>query len=186
MRDSWDNLTLKQAEEVSAFLISEPYILDYCDCCDYEGDYATEIHLMKVTSTEIITCDWNPEHYSIRVTVDVLAKIPYLKDGPDISSPLPLKSQKQQIISMNYNWAYNKEEKKLAPLFTIIPYDIYGELNLNSGTCRKLIDFPSPKHIKNGIKKDFNSLRIPNSSATSFGDFPVKHRLTPINLNSLS
>ena len=147
--DPWNNLTFQQAEKVCEFLNSNPYILDYCDCCDYEGEFATKVYLMKVKSTEIIDCDWDSEYFSIKAQVEILAEIPYIKEGPDINSPHLYKLEKDLIITMNYTWAYNKQEGKAAPLFTIIPYDIYGEQKLNSGYCRDFTTFPNPEYIKN-------------------------------------
>jgi len=147
--DYWDNLTLVQAEEVIEFLNSNPYILDYCDCCDYEGEYATKIYLMKVESTEIITCDWDSRYFSVKAQVEVLAEIPYNKEGPDIYSPQLFSFEKKITITMNYTWAYNTKQSKAAPLYTIIPYDIYGEQKSDSGYCREFIAFPSPMHVIN-------------------------------------
>ncbi|MEL0651212.1 hypothetical protein V6246_07230 [Algibacter sp. TI.3.09] len=155
--DAWDNLTLQQAEQVCEFLNTDPYILDYCDCCDYEGEYATKIYLMKVKSTEIISCDWNSEYYSVRADVDVLAEIPYIKEGPDINYAHRYKSKEELVITMNYTWAYNEQKKKVAPIYTIIPYNIYGETNPNSGSCKAFTNFPNPKQIKNRkYKKWYN------------------------------
>ncbi|WP_405295915.1 hypothetical protein [Algibacter sp. Ld11] len=157
--DAWDNLTLQQAEQVCKFLNTDPYILDYCDCCNYEGEYATKIYLMKVKSTQIITCEWNSEYYSVRADVDILAEIPYTKEGPDINYAHRYKSKEELVITMNYTWAYNEQKKKAAPIYTIIPYDIYGETNPNSGYCKAFTNFPSPKYIKNRkYKKWYNKI----------------------------
>ncbi|MDN3666636.1 hypothetical protein ACFFU1_09665 [Algibacter miyuki] len=158
--DAWDNLTLQQAEQVCEFLNTDPYILDYCDCCDYEGEYATKVYLMKVKSTKIITCDWNPEYYSVIADMHVLAEIPYIKEGPDINSAFRYKSKEELLITMNYTWIYNKHEVKAAPIYTIIPYDIYGENNANSGYCKAFINFPSPKSIKNRKYKKWYNKRF--------------------------
>ena len=155
--DPWDNLTLQQAEQVCEFLNSDPYLLDYCDCCDYEGEYATEIHLMKVKSTEIITCEWNPEYYSVRANVAILAEIPYIEVGPDTNSAYKYKLKEERVITMNYTWAYNKQKEKAAPIYTVIPYDFYGETNPDSGYCKAFTSFPNPKQIKNRkYKKWYN------------------------------
>jgi len=147
--DAWDNLTLQQANQVIEFLKTNPYILDYCDCCDYQGEYAVKTHLMKVTSTEIITCEWNPEFYSVVAKVNVLAEIPNTEAGLDMSSPNRYKTKDEIVITMNYTWAFNLEKKQAAPLYTIISYPTYGETNPNSGYCKKFTTFPQPKPIKN-------------------------------------
>jgi len=104
---------------------------------------------MKVTATEIITCDWDAGFFSVRAQVEVLAQIPYLKEGPDMSSPIVNKSEDNLIITMNYTWAYNKQKGKAAPFYSIIPYDTYGEQELNTGSCRELVAFPKPESIQN-------------------------------------
>ncbi|GAA3649454.1 hypothetical protein [Flavivirga jejuensis] len=146
--DHWDNLTLQQANQVQDLLNSNPYILDYCDCCSYEGVYATKIYLMKVKSTDIVICDWNSEYFNVRAQVEILAEIPYNQNGPDIASPRLNKSESDLIITMNYTWAYNELEGKAAPIYTIIPYDTYGKIKLDSGSCREFTTFPKPKYIK--------------------------------------
>jgi len=159
--DSWDNLTLKQAKQVSEFLKSNPYILDYCDCCSHDGNYATKVYLMKVKSTEIIVCEWDSKYYSVKATVDVLSNIPYLKEGPDIRAASVYKSKKELLMSMNYTWAYNKEKEKATPLYSIIPYDVYEEdYSLNSGTCKEFISFPKPVFVKNRKYKKWYKKRM--------------------------
>ena len=83
--DAWDNLTFEEAEAVVAELKKNPYIFDYCDCCDHTGEYATEVHFMKVTGTEIVTCDWDASYYSVQYTADLIAKVEYLPKGANIS-----------------------------------------------------------------------------------------------------
>lgn len=146
--DPWDNLTLQQAEQVEAFLKTNPYIFDYCDCCDAEGEYATKVYLMKVTSTEIVTCDWNPEYYSVQADVVVLAEIPYTPAGPQMNAPRISRSEDGLKITMNYTWGYNAGQRKAAPLYSIVPYDVYGEQDPNSGYCRAFTTFPDPRLIK--------------------------------------
>lgn len=147
--DPWDNMTLEQAERVQEYLALNPYLLDYCDCCDFEGEYATEVYLMEVLSTEIVTCEWNPQYFSVKANVERIAKIPYKADGPDVEAPLAYTSEDEIIITMNYAWGYNEKAAKAAPLYTIIPYDVYGELELTSGYCREFTSFPSPAIIEN-------------------------------------
>ena len=33
--DAWDNLTMEEAKSVVAKLEKDPFIFDYCDCCDH-------------------------------------------------------------------------------------------------------------------------------------------------------
>ncbi|MBL6446141.1 hypothetical protein JMN32_07470 [Fulvivirga sp. 29W222] len=147
--DPWDNMTLEQAEQVQKYLRSNPYLLDYCDCCDSEGEFATQVYLMQVISMEIVTCEWNPQYFSIRATVKRLAEVPYRVTGPDVSTPSVYISEDDITITMNYAWGYNAKVGKAAPLYTIIPYDIYGKQDLSQGYCREFISFPNPVPVKN-------------------------------------
>ena len=156
--DSWDNLTLEQAEDTQAFLSTNPYILDYCDCCDSDGQYATKIYLMKVVFTQIVVCDWDPDFYSIKAETEILAEIPYTPNGPNMGSPNITRSKSDLTISMNYTWAYNKQ--KFAPLHTIIPYDVYGEQNQNTGSCREFTTFPNPGFINDNDYSNWYSSRF--------------------------
>lgn len=165
LADPWDNLTLQQAKQVEAFLNSNPYVLDYCDCCDFEGKYATKIELIKVKSTKIVTWDWGPEYLSVEAKVEVLAEIPYTKGGPDINSPILDLSERElpTTITMNYTWAYNKEKGRAAPLYTFIPYDVEAGLELDSGYCRQFTTFPPPKAIKNKEYEKWFNKRFPTA-----------------------
>jgi hypothetical protein len=157
--DSWEELTMDEARQVQEYLIQNPYILDYCDCCNYEGEYATKVHLMKIKSIEIRTSELDIEYFTIFVQVETLAEIPYTKNGLDISSPIIQNSEVDLVIkiSMNYTWGYDKE--KAVPLCNIIPYRDY-EIDHNSGVCKKLTSFPNPKLIKNEKYKRWYEARF--------------------------
>ena len=142
--DAWDNLTYEQAESVQKFLNNTPFILDYCDCCDFEGEYAAKVYLMKVISTEIIACEWDNAFYSVKAKVEIIAELTYTENGPDVSKPLKVSREDELIITMNYTWSYSKEQAKVIPFFNIVPYDIYGENEQTSGSCRNYTDFPNP------------------------------------------
>lgn len=148
--DPWDNLTLDEAKGVVAFLKAEPYILDYCDCCDAEGPYATKLMLMEVVSTEIVTCDWDNTKYSVVAQVEILAEISYTNDGPDITQTVIMDGHPDQLtITMNYTWAFHDETAKAAPFYTAVPYDSYGEQPLDKGVCREFVGYPAPEYVHN-------------------------------------
>lgn len=149
MADSWDNLTKEQAEAVVTELKQNPYIFDYCDCCDHQGAYAAKVRLLKVLETEIIKCPWEAESFSVVVDVAVLAHIPYGENG---LSFIGLTSNKKETdvftISMNYTWSFNPGEKMATPMFANIPYDKYGEKK----ACKSYFKFPTPEEGKGVIK----------------------------------
>ncbi|MCD4795056.1 MAG: hypothetical protein K8R54_17625 [Bacteroidales bacterium] len=162
--DYWDHLTREEAEEVQAFLSNCPFILDYCDCCDFEGEYATKAYLMKVTSTEIVTCHWDDAYYSVKAKVDIIAELPYSENGLNITKPLKNSNKDDLIITMNYTWSYSEKKAKAVPLFFIVSYDYYGANDEDSGLCRNFTDFPNPfktndvitdKEYRKWYKKNF-------------------------------
>ena len=148
-------MTIQQAKQVSEFLTSNPYILDYCDCCSFGENSDEKIKFMKVKSTKIIACNWDSRFFNVKVKVESLASFSYVNGGPDMNSPHLQESaeniEEELTITMNYTWAFNKEGRKLAPFYTIVPYDVYGELelDLNSGSCAEFTTFPNPESMKN-------------------------------------
>lgn len=144
--DAWDNLTMNEAREVVEYLEKHPFIFDYCDCCNADGEYATEIHMYKVTSTEIVTCTWDPEKYAVKIKFDVIAGIVHHETGPDLSKIyVPNAESYNETVFMNYTWGYEAETKLAQPLFETISYTTYGE---NNEGCKRPFSFPSPSMLK--------------------------------------
>lgn len=158
--DPWDNLTLEEAQEVQEYLSANPFILDYCDCCDHEGEYAAAVYLMRVTETEIVTCDWNDEYYSIKASVEVLARVPYNDNGLDLAAPKMANFQESLIITMNYTWGYSAMHQKSTPLYAIIPYDGKNPDHITEGSCRPFTAFPVGKAINDSDYKKWYRSRF--------------------------
>lgn len=143
--DPWDDLTLEEAKAVVAFLADEPYVLDYCDCCDAEGEYASKIYLMRVVSTEIVACEWNDEKYSVKAQVKVLAEIAYTNDGPDVTNTVIMDDMSDVLtVTMNYTWVYHDASGLFAPFFAAVDYGSYGEQPESKGVCRSYVNLPPP------------------------------------------
>jgi hypothetical protein len=139
--DAWDNLTYEEAEKVVAELKKNPFIFDYCDCCDFSGEYATEVFFLKVTKTEIVTCDWEPNFYSVKYHADVIAKVLFEEIGANIFNlSAPVSATTSGTFYMNYTWGFNEENSNAAPFFSIIPYTYYGEAK----PCLGPIAYPAP------------------------------------------
>lgn len=144
--DAWDNLTMDEAQQVVSFLKDNPFIFDYCDCCDNEGEFASEVHMFKVTSTEIVKCDWDEEKFSVKIEFDVIAQIIYLESGPDLSRMFkPSSDEYDNIVFMNYTWGYNAETRMARPLFASISYTTYAE---STEGCKAAFSFPSPSMLR--------------------------------------
>jgi hypothetical protein len=142
--DAWDNLTLEEAQNVIAQLNENPYIFDYCDCCDFSGEYSTQVFLLKVTSTEIIQCEWNAEFYSVRFESIALAELKYTAKGLNTKKLKKVNEpETASIIYMNYTWGIGLEDKKAHPFFDIVNYTTYGDAE----PCKKEFSFPTPKAV---------------------------------------
>lgn len=149
--DAWDNLTMEEAEAVVAELEINPYIFNYCDCCDSEGEYATRVYLVKVLRPRIVTCSWDSEFFSVTYDYYLLAELSYTENGPDVNQLKPQEMKEYaEPIYMNYTWGLNKETKKATPFFNIIEYNFYGE---DSQPCKPEFEYPTPKQLK-AVKKD--------------------------------
>lgn len=146
LADAWDNMTYSEAEKVVTELKQNPFIFDYCDCCDYDGEYATTIEFLKVTHTEIVECNWNPEMYSVKVTSELISTIQFSAKGPVIDKmTVQNDNNYSSTLFMNYTWGLNKETKKATPFFNIIPYDYYGDENK---PCLYEFEYPTPRQLK--------------------------------------
>ena len=155
LADPWNNLTQAQAKATQAYLEGNPFILEYCDCCNSGDEYAAKVYLSKVISTKIVTCDWSSEHFSLKAKVKTIAEVPYLNDKPDTKAATRANdetTEREITITMNYTWGYNPTNKKAAPLFCMIPYDIYGKKNTNKGSCRPFTVFPNPAKARRVIR----------------------------------
>lgn len=151
LADAWDNLTMQEAEAVIDELKENPYVFDYCDCCDHEGEYATRVYLIQVLRPKIVTCEWNNEFYSVTYEYRILAEVKYTENGPDIAqmSSQEIKEYSEPIY-MNYTWGLNKLTKKATPFFNIVEYDYYGA---DSEPCKPEFEYPTPKELA-VVKKD--------------------------------
>lgn len=149
--DAWDNLTYEEAEAVVAELEKNPFIFDYCDCCDNSGQYATNIQLLKVVQTEIVTCEWDDTFYSVRAESIVLANVFYADSGPDIQKlSSTTEVDASPIIYMNYTWTLHPERKIATPFFNVVKYNYYGE---DKKPCKDEFAYPTPAQVKS-ISKD--------------------------------
>lgn len=148
--DAWDNLSFDEATKVVAYLEKNPFIFQYCDCCDFEGEYATRIFLVKVTSADIVPCEWDGNFFSVHYQYDPVAEVSYTEAGADISQLMPFtKASDGDLVYMNYTWGYNINSTQAEPLFTSVTYSTYGE---NPDACRTPFAYPTPAQISTVYK----------------------------------
>lgn len=142
--DSWDNMTLEEAKAVVAELETNPYIFDYCDCCDAKGEYATKVYFLRVIEATIVTCSWDASFYSVQIRSEVLAELKYSNNGVNVKKLKKPTGEPQQLLSMNYTWGYDPKTQKAVPFFQKITYSLYPD---SRNTCKKPFEFPSPKAL---------------------------------------
>lgn len=130
--DAWDDLTMAQAKKVKAYLKKNPWILDYCDCCDPADTY-----LLRVVSSEIVPCDWEPSKFSVKVKALRIAKLEVNDAGVNEHNAMPLSETVDYTIYMNYTFAYDKTGKWAVPLFKKVAYD-------RDHVCKGATKFPKP------------------------------------------
>lgn len=149
--DAWDNLTMEEAEAVVDELKKNPYIFDYCDCCDDETDYASSALFVKVISTEIVTCDWNKEFYAVEYMYELIAEVHYSKDALKASvAGYDDLDRGSLTLYMNYTRGYNPVTRMASSFFNMIPYEYYGE---NPRSCKPDFAYPTPKELA-GVYKN--------------------------------
>lgn len=149
--DAWDNLSLQEAEAVVKELEQNPYIFDYCDCCDNKGEYASSIQFLKVVSSEIVPCSWDENFYSVKIETIVLCNVFYANDGADVTKLLKPEAQENAtFIYMNYTWTFDYENKLAVPFFKVVPYATYDE---DPKACKSTFAYPTPQQLSK-VSKD--------------------------------
>lgn len=137
--DPWDNLSYEQAVQVVEYLQENPFILDYCDCCD-----ASDVILMKVIEAEIVPCEWDASSKSVKVKVLQIGKLERNGSYPSAYRVEYMNEKTEYIITMNYTFVYSECGKWAVPFFKVVPYD-------NEHVCCGATRFPNPANNA-GIK----------------------------------
>ena len=142
--DAWDNLTMEEAKAVVQELKKNPYIFDYCDCCDHSGEYASKVHLLKVKGFNIIPSSWSEGQYAVQISYEVIAKLNYTAKGPNTRKLKRYAGDEiGDLIYMNYTWTFNEESMKASPFFNSVKYSYYGE----GSACKREFTYPTPKAV---------------------------------------
>jgi hypothetical protein len=152
--DPWEDLTEKEAKAVVKFLKTNPYILDYCDCCG-SGD----VYLMKVVSTEIVPCSYAEGKKSVIAKVVPLGKLETDADGTPSAYRVEKMSDavEELIVTMNYTFVLDKKNKWAVPFFKVVPYS-------QNHVCKGATRFPNPADNPNikdtGYKAWFKKMKL--------------------------
>jgi hypothetical protein len=145
--DPWDCMTESQANELMTFLKKNPFVVDYCDCCDavarkYDNRKIFG-HLIKIEKMEIVRCSWDESQFSVNILESTILLSGIIENNKFITAKadytdLELYNQSWPI-TLNYTWTY--KAGKSSRLFENIPY------NADDVNCSGLKKFPSPSEV---------------------------------------
>jgi len=145
--DSWDCMSRDEANSLVAYLKDNPFVFDYCDCCDDitgENDDKPMGQLIKIEKMEIVACSYDATQFSVRITKSTVVSSLYVFYGianPAESRPDDLeKYDKPWNISLNYCFAMIGETS------TMRLYQMIGT-EAEAVECSGLSEFPIPKNL---------------------------------------
>jgi hypothetical protein len=156
--DPWDCMSKDQALSLVAYLKENPFVFDYCDCCDDlvgENEDKPMGHLIKIEKMEIVPCSYDDTQFSVSITKSTLIVSGYVFYG--VFNPAEETSQEDKEkytnpwnISLNFCFAMISEATQR--LYQVINYDA------ENVECGGLKEFPLPKMLGNHpLKKAYTN-----------------------------
>lgn len=155
--DPWDCMSKEQAEELMAHLQKNPFVFDYCDCCDeVSREYDNKKlmgHLVKIEKMEIKACSWDETQFSVYVVSTTMIASGYVEGGN-----FKIEQTKNEVAAGYYaedwsvaiNYCFALDKGKPTRLYKMIKYE--GD-DVN---CGGLKNFPDPNKIpKSKIQKAY-------------------------------
>jgi hypothetical protein len=133
LADPWDNLTPAQATAVVKYLKENPFILDYCDCCD-----SGSVYLLKVLNTQIVPCEWDNSQKSVKVLALRIGELERIGSYPSAYRTKGMSETVEYTITMNYTFVYAECGKWAVPFFKVVSYS-------NNHICAGATRFPNPE-----------------------------------------
>lgn len=124
--DPIEDMTAEEAAQVMHYLYANPYIVDYCDCCD---NYTPTLIRVYTAVTE--PCSYNAERTSIKVQGQ---KICTFNAGGKVQKIFTNTEQFNEIISLNYTWGHAGKGKAQAIGKTLQLWD--------ERTCKEPLTYP--------------------------------------------
>lgn len=72
--DPIEDMTQTEAQQLVEYLKNNPYLVDYCDCCDDVNGVENRIYakLIHVESTEIVPCSYDDNKVSVKIKGTVI------------------------------------------------------------------------------------------------------------------
>jgi len=144
--DSWTDLTQEQAEKAVEHLQKNPYIFDYCDCCDM-----TTVRLIYVTDVYFLDSQNEPGLFEVHVVGKIINEFDIANVYGDESAVLGgfYKFEGDEefsgILSVNYTFVYSHSAD--AEVYSVRLCDITGyDQDLTS--CVTNMVYPHPSDSK--------------------------------------
>lgn len=161
LADSWTELTLAQAEKAVAHIKANPYIFDYCDCCDQPRMnmiFVKEVYYKEtgINAYEVFVKGEIIHVFNYVVADDEIAILDEFMTVKDVQEEEEIDPNFEGVISVNYTFVFFKVtegEKNATRLMDITGYD--QEI---SG-CVPFVQFPYPdskQKVNPGYAKWYN------------------------------
>jgi hypothetical protein len=154
--DPWDCMSREEANSLVTYLKDNPFVFDYCDCCDDitgEDEEKPMGQLIKIEKMQIVACSYDDTQFSVKITKSTVVSSGYVFYGifnPAESRPEDLdRYANPWNISLNYCFAMIGETS------TMRLYQIIG-LEAEPIDCTGLGEFPVPKNLpEHPLKKAY-------------------------------
>ncbi len=142
--DPWNAFSKKNAEAMMEYLKQNPYVLDYCDCCDADGKYAAEVYLMKVLRVYMVASEWSDGKYAVKMEVRRIAKIPYYDaNGVEPENAMKADEKVETVdLTMNYTRGFSRSTKLATHFHELVEYEHFNNNELRN--CREAVAYPNP------------------------------------------
>ncbi len=131
--DTWVDMTLDQAEKAVAHIKENPYIFDYCDCCDgesvslvyveevyyFEVEEFSDVYQVQATGRIIHTFEFAVFDDEFAILDSFLPALPYGEEGGATD-------EFDDVLSANYTFVfknYSEGDVNSASLASITGYD---------------------------------------------------------------
>ncbi len=144
--DPIEDMTMEEAKNLVKYLKDNPYLVDYCDCCDRNpGGERIFASLIRVSNTEIVPCTYDESRYSVKLTATVIAGGYIDKKGEMENIEFQGHVYENEydyptLATLNYHFTYQKG--KVIRLGDAIKYEIDRAYN-----CNPLTAFPPAKNM---------------------------------------
>lgn len=142
--DPWDCMSKEDAETLVEFLNKNPFVLEYCDCCDDKT-----AHIVRIRKMKVVQCHWDETQHSVAAVKYTIAAHGYVEDGEfkqvqQEADPEDLKLYgNAEHYTPTLNYSFSRQNGKAVHLNTQTGEDRSDDIG-----CEGLKAFPKPKQLK--------------------------------------